>query len=409
MIRFKKNYTLPQLTISEFDYELPEDKIAKFPLAERDASKLLVYKNNHIRHQQFYYIDEFLDANYTLFFNNTKVIPARLYFQRETGAAIEVLLLSPLYPSVVVHVAMQAQGESIWECTIGNLKRWRENETLQGEFADEQTYLTVKATLRNKEKKIVHFSWQPTTLTFAEVLGKIGDLPLPPYLRRETTKEDFITYQTIYGKKEGAIAAPTAGLHFTERVIEKIRKKGVAMQELTLHVSAGTFRPISTSNAAEHQIHLEQVIISRRNVEEALKAKKIAAVGTTSMRTLESLYWYGVKLLLGDDTFDIDGRLPYQLEPDDLPSRQKSMQTVLDFMQKTAKTELIGKTGIYIYPGYVFRMCDALITNFHQPKSTLILLVAAFVGNAWKDIYREALEKNYRFLSYGDSSLLFKD
>lgn len=408
MITIKKNYSLPQIAIDTFDYHLPEEKIAKFPLAERDSSKLLIYKDNQIIHHEFYHIDDYLHAKDTLFFNNTKVIPARMYFQKESGAHIEVLLLSPIFPSVVAHVAMQAQGEAIWECTIGNLKRWKEGDVLQGEYIDEQTHFIIKATLRSKEKQIVHFSWQPSLLTFAEVLSKIGDLPLPPYLNRRPTREDFVTYQTIYSKKEGAVAAPTAGLHFTERVLEKLRQKGLKFQELTLHVSAGTFRPISTANATEHSMHFEQIIVSQENVIQAMNAQNIVAVGTTSMRTLESLYWYGVKLLLGDETFDIDSRFPYQFETKGLPSRQESMCAVLSFMQETQKTEIIGKTGIYIYPSYTFRVCDALITNFHQPKSTLMLLVAAFVGDAWKKIYQEALEKNYRFLSYGDSSLLFK-
>jgi S-adenosylmethionine:tRNA ribosyltransferase-isomerase len=398
---------IPEIPVSQFDYYLSDEKIAKFPLAQRDLSKLLIYKDGNILHEHFYNIDQYLDKRFTLFFNNTKVIPARLFFQKETGANIEILLLSPFLPTTLVHEAMQTKEKIVWSCAIGNLKRWKDGQTLTGVFRDEKGENILNARVLDRNKQLVEFYWKPSQLSFAEVLGRMGDIPLPPYLNRKSTKEDKDTYQTIYGKKEGAVAAPTAGLHFTPNVFSKLEAKNIHYEELTLHVSAGTFKPISVENATAHKMHEEQVIITKQNIKKVLESEKIVAVGTTSMRTLESLYWFGVKLLEGNTHFQIESHYPYCFEKQRLPSRKQSMEIILDFMQKYQKDEIVGETGIYIYPSYDFKMCDALITNFHQPKSTLLLLVAAFTKNKWKDIYQEAVNQEYRFLSYGDSSLIF--
>ncbi|GAB4347776.1 MAG: S-adenosylmethionine:tRNA ribosyltransferase-isomerase [Flammeovirgaceae bacterium] len=398
---------IPEILVNEFDYELPDEKIAKFPLPERDLSKLLVYRNGKIVHENFLNITQYLDSSYTLFFNNTKVIPARLYFQKDTGANIEILLLSPHFPTVLVHEAMQSKKTVTWECAIGNLKKWKEGQVLKSYFNSKENYF-LTARIVDRKKQIVEFAWQPSENTFAEVLDKMGDIPLPPYLNRKSVEKDKETYQTIYGKKEGAVAAPTAGLHFTPRVFSELYAKNIHCEELTLHVSSGTFKPISVENVTLHEMHFEQVVITKQNVIKALEAEKIVAIGTTSMRTLESLYWFGVQLMEEKTTFQIESHYPYSFEKDGLPSRIESMRTVLDFMEKNQKEEIVGQTGIYIFPSYDFKMCDALITNFHQPKSTLLLLVAAFTKNDWNKIYQEAFSYGYRFLSYGDSSLLFK-
>jgi len=390
------------ILINDFTYELPEDKIALHPLPVRDQSKLLVYQKGNIQHSTFSTVSEFLPPHSILFFNNTKVIPARLIFKKETGAEIEIFLLDPVWPSPIVALAMNANQKSQWHCTIGNLKRWKENSTLK----IKNSKVELDATLVDREKAIVELEWAPSDLTFSEVVKIIGDIPLPPYIKRKTETTDVERYQTIYSKEDGAVAAPTAGLHFTEKVFDSLKSKNITFEYLTLHVSAGTFQPVKVQNASEHSMHEEQIIVTRVNVENLLKKETVIAVGTTSLRTMESIYWFGVKLSHDSTSkFLINQNDAYQLKPID---KSEALNAVLKKMDDDKTDQLIGETSIYILPGYDFKTCDALITNFHQPGSTLMLLVAAFVGKDWKKIYEDALVKNYRFLSYGDSSLLFR-
>jgi len=390
------------LNINDYTYNLPEERIALHPLPERDHSKLLVYQMGDIRHSNFSKLAEFLPSNSILFFNNTKVIPARLFFKKETGAEIEIFLLDPVWPSPIVALAMTANQKSRWHCTIGNLKRWKENSTLKITVGD----LVLEATLIDLQKSIVEFNWNDS-LTFSEVVQKIGAIPLPPYIKRTAEASDLARYQTIYSKEDGAVAAPTAGLHFTYNVFDSLKTKNISFDYLTLHVSAGTFQPVKVQNALEHPMHEEQIIVTQQNVEHLLIERSVVAVGTTSLRTMESIYWYGVKLSVDPTSkFSITQDDAYQLKPID---KSKALNAVLKKMNDEKTDQLIGETSIYILPGYDFKTCDALITNFHQPGSTLMLLVAAFVGSDWRKIYDEALAKEYRFLSYGDSSLLFRE
>ena len=325
-----------------------------------------------------------------------------MHFQKDTGAEIEIFLLNPLAPSTLLQVAMQGRETTTWKCTIGNLKRWSPDLVLTKRVSNGE----VCAELIDRLEGIVKFSWS-SAISFAEMIGEFGTTPLPPYIKREAEQKDLERYQTVYSHYEGAVAAPTAGLHFTERVLNQIQQKGIPVDFLTLHVSAGTFQPVKAENALEHVMHSEQIVISKKNIQNLLKKKKVIAVGTTSMRSLESLYWYGVKLLTSTSTdFIITQNDPY-VERSSLPSTEESLNCILERMEKEGLVSIIGHTSIYILPGYSFKVCKGLITNFHQPGSTLMLLVAALVGKDWKRIYDAALENNYRFLSYGDSSLLF--
>jgi len=390
------------LNINQFNYELPNDRIALYPLEKRDESKLLIYKKAEINHDKFSSLPNHIPSNCTLFFNNTKVIPARIYFHKETGAVIEVFLLNPVGPSAFVIDAMQSNATCTWKCAIGNSKRWQSNQVLKKKLDHN---LLLEAELISREEGIVKFTWNLETL-FAEVLNLAGDVPLPPYLKRESKIEDKERYQTIYSSLEGAVAAPTAGLHFTDDVLNSLKKKGTQFDFLTLHVSSGTFQPIKTQKAADHKMHKEQILITKKNLENLLLPEQfIIAVGTTSLRTLESLYWYGVKLLQDPKAEFIISQDDANCLPNNIPV-QKAIEAVLNKIENHNLTSLTGETSIFIMPEYRFRICKGLITNFHQPGSTLMLLVAAFVGNDWKNIYQEALQKNYRFLSYGDSSLL---
>jgi S-adenosylmethionine:tRNA ribosyltransferase-isomerase len=389
-----------KIDVDDYQYNLPQDRIAQYPLAQRDQSKLLVYDRGTIQDAQFTNLAEYLPAGSSLFFNQTKVIPARLLFQKETGAVVEVFLLSPVTPSSLLLDVMQSSSTCSWKCAIGNLKRWTPNTVLSIKIGE----INLEADMRDRLDNVVRFTWNGE-YTFAEVLQHIGNTPLPPYLKRSAEELDKERYQTIYSSIEGAVAAPTAGLHFTAAVFESLKRKNIFTDFLTLHVSAGTFMPVKVKNALEHTMHEEQVVVSRKNVENLLKAKSVIAVGTTSLRTMESVYWYGVKLIQDPmATFKISQQDPYSQE--DFPSKGSSLSAVLKYMDDSNTNSITGETSIYIVPGYTFRVCQALITNFHQPASTLILLVAAFIGEDWKKIYSEALNAGYRFLSYGDSSLL---
>jgi S-adenosylmethionine:tRNA ribosyltransferase-isomerase len=390
------------LFLNDYTYELPSGRIALYPLKERDQSRLLVYHKGIVDHGKFIDLPGALPAHSFLFFNDTKVIPARLLFKKETGAEIEIFLLNPIHPSPVMAEAMLATKSCQWECTIGNLKRWTKDLVLEKNLG--QTNL--KARLVSMEKSHVEFTWNSNE-NFGEVIFKTGETPLPPYLHRRPEAADRDRYQTVYSHAEGAVAAPTAGLHFTSNTFEELTKRGIGIDFLTLHVSAGTFQPIKTDRADEHVMHNEQVIITRENLINLLdESKFIVPVGTTSMRTLESLYWYGVKLLIDpNQEFVIDQHDPY-MKYASLPTSNEAIGAVLDFMKRNELNTLTGNTSIYIMPGYTFRICKGLVTNFHQPGSTLLLLVAALIGNDWKKVYDEALKNDYRFLSYGDSSLL---
>jgi S-adenosylmethionine:tRNA ribosyltransferase-isomerase len=389
------------LKISDYSYNLPQERIASFPLAQRDASKLLVYRRGQIEHRSFNEIVKCLPQGAFLIFNNTKVIPARIQFKKNTGAEIEVFLLTPVKPSNVLAVTMTSKKSCTWQCTVGNLKRWKDGTTLQ-RVSDHNSLI---AKIIERENGIIQFDWT-SEQTFAEILEESGHVPLPPYIHRQADNNDKTRYQTVYSRHEGAVAAPTAGLHFTEATFNEMKLANIDFDFLTLHVSAGTFQPVKNEDANDHTMHDEQVVVSRNNLENLLANDFIVAVGTTSMRTLESLYWYGVKLTENQKAeFSITQTDAYE-KRSLLPDTKSAIQTVLKFMIDNDLETLVGRTAIYIKPGYDFKVCKALITNFHQPGSTLILLVAAFIGNDWKKIYDEALANEYRFLSYGDSSLL---
>jgi S-adenosylmethionine:tRNA ribosyltransferase-isomerase len=401
---------------ADFRYDLPDERIAVFPLEKRDEAKLLIYKNQKISHAQFKNIIDELDENYTIFFNNTRVIPARLHFRKEAGGLIEIFLLHPIVPASA-SLAMCQTENCTWKAMIGGLKKWKNDLVLSSQIVVNQEVIILNVRLSDRENQEVTFDWTPSEKTFAEVISIFGNIPLPPYLNRTVKETDKQNYQTVYAQNEGAVAAPTAGLHFTDEVLSVLKEKGVKEDFLTLHVGGGTFQPIKTEKVIEHQMHSEQIIVTQKNLENLLLAKKVAAVGTTSLRTLESLYWIALgvweknedwrKQILNAD-FQLPKLTPYQNRNTQLPDKQEVIACLLDFMKKNNLNQISGETQIMIVPSYEFRCCDALITNFHQPETTLMLLVAAFVGDDWKKIYESALENEYRFLSYGDSSILFR-
>jgi S-adenosylmethionine:tRNA ribosyltransferase-isomerase len=393
---------MQDLNIQEYLYDLPNDRIALFPLNDRDQSKLLVFRDGEITHSTFSNLTDFLPPNSFLFFNDTKVIPARVHFRKATGADIEIFLLDPVRPNTVVSEVMATHHQCAWHCTIGNLKRWTNDQTLEKQIGS----FTLSAKLIDREKTLVEFSWN-SGASFAEIIADAGQTPLPPYLKRQPVATDRERYQTVYSHYEGAVAAPTAGLHFTEAIFGALDKKQIGYDFLTLHVSAGTFQPIKAEKASDHVMHNEQIVARRKNLEALLQPGKFfIPVGTTSMRTLESIYWFGVKLLKDERaSFVINQNDPYIIQS--MHAMEEAMTAVLKKMNELDIDHLTGETSIFIRPGYQFRVCNALITNFHQPASTLILLVAAFAGKNWRKIYDEALANDYRFLSYGDSSLLF--
>ncbi len=393
------------IKISQYTYDLPEERIAKFPLEERDLSKLLIYKNGELSHTVFRNLPEVLDKT-LLVVNNTKVIYARMLFQKPTGAKIEIFCLNPVEPAEY-NQAFQVRGEAVWACMIGNRKKWK-NGVLTKTFSAHGKDFSITAEYLEPYKEnthLVRFRWDGE-LTFSQVLDSIGLVPIPPYLNREAVPQDRQTYQTVYSREEGSVAAPTAGLHFTPRVLDDLRKKGIDTAEVTLHVGAGTFRPVKSETIGGHPMHTEYFTVEAtelRKIRENLG--RITAVGTTSMRTLESLYWLGLKMMSNPQDRFIEQWTPYEMQAD------RPVAEVLDFLLQyladTGKERLEGWTQIIIVPGYEFKIVDNLITNFHQPQSTLLLLVAAFVGEDWRRIYQYALDNDFRFLSYGDSSLLF--
>lgn len=403
--------TKEAIYIDDFDYDLPDERIAKYPLQQRDASKLLLWRNGELSESRFSEIASFLPENSLLVCNNTRVIQARIVFHKTTGARIEVFCLEPLSPSDYA-LSLSATGSCEWKCMVGNLKKWKEGALEQTILFDGKD-VTFSAELMETEGNThrIRFSWSDDTLSFSEILMLIGELPIPPYLHRKTEENDKKTYQTVYSKIEGSVAAPTAGLHFTPDVFESLKSKNIETEELTLHVGAGTFQPVKSATIDTHTMHTETIAVPLdviRHIQR--KIGNIIAVGTTSVRTLESLYYLGKGLL---NTPSADGDLlnvsqwePYE-NTNDIPV-ETALQNIIDYLEKNDKDTLHAETQILIKPGFQFRIISGMITNFHQPKSTLLLLVSAFVDGNWRKIYDYALSNDFRFLSYGDSSLLMK-
>ena len=399
------------IRIGDYNYDLPDSRIAKYPLPERDSSKLLVYKNGEIEDAQFKGVVDYLPENSLLIFNNTKVIQARLHFRKATGAQIEVFCLEPHSPNDYLLNFQQTERCS-WICLIGNLKKWKEGElTKDVEIKGENITITANRIQSAGDSHIIEFEWNKPGYTFSELLDTIGELPIPPYLNRDTEEADKQTYQTVYSKIDGSVAAPTAGLHFTTGVLDSLRKKGIKTAEVTLHVGAGTFRPVKSEQIKDHVMHSEFISVRKEVIEQILKYEgSVIAVGTTSVRTLESLYYIGRKL---NDKIYTDLNVsqwePYEMSDDKL-SVKDSLLNILAYLNALDLDTLVAHTQIIIAPGYEFKIVKGIITNFHQPQSTLLLLVSAFVGDKnWKKIYTHAIEEDYRFLSYGDSSLLLKE
>lgn len=404
-----KSLDAKQIRISDFTYDLPDQRIAKHPLEARELSKLLVYKNGEISETVFKNLPSEITEGTTMVFNNTKVIQARLIFHKETGARIEIFCLEPLHPADY-SLAFQARGSSSWKCIVGNARKWKTGALKMPFFVDETEYFlqAEKQEAFDGAQEIL-FSWNHPDLCFSDVLEATGKIPIPPYLNRDTEDTDLVRYQTVYSKYEGSVAAPTAGLHFTEEVFAQLETKNVDRQELTLHVGAGTFKPVKSEQIGDHEMHTEHIQVTLETVQNIIQSKgKIVAVGTTSVRSLESLYWMGVKILSGSEN-------PYllsQWEAYQLPasySRQESYQAIAHFMQQNKLTLFNAATQIIIAPAYDFKVISGVVTNFHQPQSTLLLLISALVGDNWKRIYRYALDNDFRFLSYGDSSLLMRE
>jgi len=400
---------IPEIRIEDFNYNLPDERIAKYPLPCRDGSKLLVYKDGEVSHRMFKGISELLPEGSIMVFNDTKVVPARLHFQRETGAHIEIFCLEPVQPEE--YVSMFAVTDRCrWRCIVGNVKRWKmDTLSLYNPAGDESIRLMdLKADLieRDGETSIVEFSWSDGS-PFSKVLEVSGSIPIPPYLNRDTEDVDLERYQTLYARFRGSVAAPTAGLHFTEEVLDSIRRRNIETQTVCLHVGAGTFLPVKTSLVSEHNMHREPFVVTKEFIKKLIDKKgKLIAVGTTSVRTLESLYYVGVKCIEDGAPSDVCQWDPYQKEYS--YSLTESLEAIVGYLEANSLEELKVGTRIIIVPGYSFKVVDVLVTNFHQPQSTLLLLISAFVDGDWKKIYRHALENDFRFLSYGDSSVLFR-
>lgn len=398
-----------EIRIEEFDYPLPDERIAKFPLAKRDTSKLLVYNQGDIQTHTFGDLTQFIPSGSLMVFNNTKVIQARLFFQKTTGAKIEIFCLEPIAPHDYL-LSFQQTQTCTWLCMIGNLKKWKEGQLTQTiETPHGSTVLAAEKIATRGNTHEVCFSWDNPSVTFADILDAIGELPIPPYLNRRTEESDKQTYQTVYSKIEGSVAAPTAGLHFTPEVLEKLQAKQVDLGEITLHVGAGTFQPVKSDKIADHEMHTEFISVTRSFIEKLIAhTGKVIAVGTTSVRTLESLYYIGLILESNPDAtseeLKVTQWMPYQQTTE--ISAEKALNNILSYLDRHESDVLMSETQIMIAPGFTFRIVKGIVTNFHQPKSTLLLLVSAFLNGNWKAIYDYALDNDYRFLSYGDSSLL---
>ncbi|WP_028895957.1 S-adenosylmethionine:tRNA ribosyltransferase-isomerase [Prevotella sp. HUN102] len=414
------------IKISDYDYPLPDERIAKFPLAERDNSKLLLYKSGEVSEDVFHHLSSHLPQGALMVFNNTKVIQARMHFRKETGALIEIFLMEPASPADY-ELMFQTNGKCSWFCMIGNLKKWKEGK-LNRDFEINGHKLTLSASVdRTKAPEVaggtnhwIDFEWNNGNVSFAEILEAVGELPIPPYLNRETQESDKTTYQTVYSKIKGSVAAPTAGLHFTDKVLKSLDEAGVVRDELTLHVGAGTFKPVKSEEIEDHNMHTEYIVVHRHTLENLLKHDCSAiAVGTTSVRTLESLYYMGVKLEMNPSALETELHVnqwdPYDYAHNDdglvlvegrVVTVEKAIRNLLAYLDKDKLEALHSSTQIIIAPGFTYKIVKMLVTNFHQPQSTLLLLVSAFLKGDWHKVYDYALAHGFRFLSYGDSSLL---
>ena len=397
--------------ITDYNYDLPDERIAKFPLKERDHSKLLVYKHGEVSEDIFYNLPSHLPQGALMVFNNTKVIQARMHFRKETGALIEVFLLEPFAPADYEQM-FQTTCHCSWLCIVGNMKKWKSG-ALSRTFDVKGTTLTLSVERKGEKgtSQLIDFSWDADNISFAEILDAVGELPIPPYLNRKTEESDKTTYQTVYSKIKGSVAAPTAGLHFTPKVLADLDASGIDREEVTLHVGAGTFKPVKSNTIGEHEMHTEYICVHRQTLEKLLKHGASAiAVGTTSVRTLESLYYIGLKLHANPSLDEADLHVmqwePYNVDKDAEISAAEALQCVLDFLDRNGLTTLHSSTQIIIAPGYDYKIVKMLVTNFHQPQSTLLLLVSAFLHGDWKKVYDYALAHDIRFWSNGDRSLL---
>ena len=402
-----------EIRIEDYNYNLPDERIAKYPVAVRDTSKLLIYNKGDVSHTQFYNIADFLPEGSLMVFNNTRVIQARLHFHKTSGALIEIFCLEPHLPHDYEQM-FQATGSCQWSCLIGNRKKWKEG-LLERPLTIKGQSVTLYAEVKSEEPTsyTVEFKWSGSGITFAEILEAAGELPIPPYLNRNTEESDNTTYQTIYSRIKGSVAAPTAGLHFTERVFGEIDRKGIERDEITLHVGAGTFKPVKSDTIGKHEMHKEFISVSLESIEKLIAhGGRCIAVGTTSVRTLESLYYIGAMLESNPEAEEselaVSQWFPYEYERQATNhiSVIESLDNIRRYLKKNKLRALTTNTQIIIAPGYKYHIVNAMITNFHQPKSTLLLLVSAFIGNNWRKVYDYALGNGFRFLSYGDSSLL---
>ncbi len=409
-------YSLPvsmhpkSLSISDFSYLLPPERVAQQPLPQRDQSRLLIYKSGILTETRFSELATQLPADSTLVFNDTKVIHARILFKNENGANIEVFLLEPVTPHRDMQLAMFQHGSCTWKCLVGNVKKWRE-QTLSKvvSIANQDGLLEVRQSGKAGDDFLIHFSWKPPGFSFAKILEAAGYVPLPPYIKREAADADESRYQTVYAFQDGSVAAPTAGLHFSENVFASLKAKHIRPLFVTLHVGAGTFKPVKSDNMEGHEMHAEPFVVQKETLQQLLLAKDrpVIAAGTTSCRTLESLYWLGKKIAAGETDLQVAQWDPYEVTTSQVPLQQ-ALQAVLDFMQSRKLNQLTAETKLIIAPGYDFKIVEGLITNFHLPNSTLLLLIAAFIGDDWRKVYTYALTHQFRFLSYGDASLLWK-
>ena len=401
------------ISIKDFTYNLPEERIAKFPLAKRDESKLLICKNKKISEDIYNHISDHIAQNSLLVFNNTKVVEARILFQKHTGTLIEIFCLEPDEKYADITSAMLQKEKVWWKCLVGGVSKWKAGQILDKEifYNDKKLILHAKYIEKKIDHFIIEFSWLPEDFSFAEILHHAGLIPLPPYIKRKVEQSDAERYQTIYAAHDGSVAAPTAGLHFTDAIFEKLTVKHIRKDFVTLHVGAGTFKPVKSETLEEHIMHAEFIEVSEATINNILINENIFAVGTTSLRTLESLYWLGMKIILNPEIVIKDLIINqwdvYEMQAGAVSANQ-ALESLLMWMKKNDLKKLITKTQLLITPGYNFKIINGLITNFHQPQSTLLLLVAALIGDEWKKVYEYALNNNFRFLSYGDGCLLFK-
>lgn len=402
-----------EISINQYDYDLPEHRIARYPLEQRDASKLLLHKEDRFSQTVFSKLGDYLPANAMLVLNETKVVQARLKFQTENGASVELFVLEPTMEGMDFQVAFGQKSPVVWNCMVGNSKRWKKGLLFKNLLIrDQNIELSVERIEKEEGYSVIRFSWSEHQFSFAEILDVAGETPLPPYLNRKAEPEDKTRYQTVFARQEGSVAAPTASLHFTNALLNDLKQQGITFEKLILHVGAGTFKPVSTEQIGEHEMHAEQIQVSRGFLQNLLKKnnRPVIPVGTTAMRTLESLYWFGVMLHETDFSqrnMHLGQWFPYQHHSEKL-SVEESLGFLIKYLDQHDLESFKATTALMIAPGYDMKIVDGLITNFHQPKSTLLLLVAALIGNRWKQAYDYALKNDFRFLSYGDACLFFK-